>query len=56
MDQFLDPIREAFEGQIDFSGQKLAELLSTALLIITGVSRSGVACFQYHGGRSPLTL
>lgn len=48
MDQFLDPIREAFEGQIDFSGQKLAELLSTAMLVITGVSRPNVTCLQHR--------
>ncbi|KAJ5095127.1 Microsomal signal peptidase Spc12 [Penicillium argentinense] len=36
MDDILAPLQDAFEGQIDFHGQRLAELLSTALLIIFG--------------------
>ncbi|GFF47660.1 signal peptidase complex subunit 1 [Aspergillus novofumigatus IBT 16806] len=38
MDDILAPIQDAFEGQIDFHGQRIAELLSTALLIISGVA------------------
>ncbi|EAL92014.2 signal peptidase complex subunit 1 [Aspergillus fumigatus Af293] len=38
MDDILAPIQDAFEGQIDFYGQRIAELLSTALLIISGVA------------------
>ncbi|GFF21929.1 putative microsomal signal peptidase subunit SPC12 [Aspergillus udagawae] len=38
MDDILAPIQDAFEGQIDFHGQRIAELLSTALLIISGLS------------------
>ncbi|KAJ5910993.1 uncharacterized protein N7473_000296 [Penicillium subrubescens] len=36
MDNILAPLQDAFEGQIDFHGQRLAELLSTVLLIISG--------------------
>ncbi|KAJ5743659.1 microsomal signal peptidase subunit SPC12 [Penicillium manginii] len=36
MDEILAPLQDAFEGQIDFHGQRLAEILSTALLIIFG--------------------
>ncbi|KAJ6012963.1 hypothetical protein N7499_012437 [Penicillium canescens] len=36
MDELLAPLRDAVEGQIDFHGQHLAELLSTILLIISG--------------------
>jgi hypothetical protein len=36
-DQLLEKARNVAEGQIDFEGQKLAELLSTALLAIVGV-------------------
>jgi len=35
-DQILEQVREAIEGQIDFEGQKLAELLGTALLATVG--------------------
>ncbi|KAH8821580.1 microsomal signal peptidase 12 kDa subunit-domain-containing protein [Xylogone sp. PMI_703] len=35
-DQLLERVREIAEGQIDFEGQKLAELLATALLTIVG--------------------
>ncbi|KAJ6021620.1 hypothetical protein N7540_007124 [Penicillium herquei] len=38
MDELLAPIRDALEGQIDFHGQRLAELLSTVLLVISGAS------------------
>ncbi|KAJ5736573.1 uncharacterized protein N7483_001698 [Penicillium malachiteum] len=37
MDELLAPIRDALEGQIDFHGQRLAELLSTVLLVISGI-------------------
>ncbi|KAJ5953443.1 Microsomal signal peptidase Spc12 [Penicillium verhagenii] len=33
MDELLAPIQDALEGQIDFHGQRLAELLSTILLV-----------------------
>ncbi|KAI9832503.1 MAG: hypothetical protein M1819_004292 [Sarea resinae] len=36
-DQILDKLREAFEGQIDFEGQRLADLLATFLLAGTGL-------------------
>jgi signal peptidase complex subunit 1 len=36
-DQILEQVREAVEGQIDFEGQKFAELLGTALLATVGV-------------------
>ncbi|CAI7657591.1 unnamed protein product [Penicillium pancosmium] len=36
MDEILAPLQDAFEGQIDFHGQRLAEILSTALLVIFG--------------------
>ncbi|OOF92250.1 hypothetical protein ASPCADRAFT_176107 [Aspergillus carbonarius ITEM 5010] len=36
MDSLLAPIQEALEGQIDFEGQRIAELLSTVLLVISG--------------------
>jgi len=35
-EQLLDQIRDAAEGQIDFEGQKLAELLATVLLSAVG--------------------
>ncbi|KAJ5584063.1 uncharacterized protein N7459_003863 [Penicillium hispanicum] len=38
MDELLVPIQDALEGPIDFHGQRLAEILSTVLLIISGVS------------------
>ncbi|KAH7390493.1 microsomal signal peptidase 12 kDa subunit-domain-containing protein [Pyrenochaeta sp. MPI-SDFR-AT-0127] len=31
-DQLLEQVRDAVEGQIDFEGQRLAELLTTVLL------------------------
>ncbi|OJJ89523.1 signal peptidase complex subunit 1 [Aspergillus glaucus CBS 516.65] len=37
MDDILAPIQDLFEGQIDFQGQRIAEILSTVLLIISGV-------------------
>ncbi|KAJ5722874.1 hypothetical protein N7488_000909 [Penicillium malachiteum] len=37
MDELLAPIQDALEGQIDFHGQRLAELLSTVLLVISGI-------------------
>ena len=41
-DQILEQVREAVEGQIDFEGQKLAELLGTALLATVGDRKSVV--------------
>ncbi|KAL2866312.1 signal peptidase complex subunit 1 [Aspergillus lucknowensis] len=38
MDDILAPIQDVFEGQIDFHGQRITEILSTALLIVSGVS------------------
>ncbi|OTA60225.1 microsomal signal peptidase 12kDa subunit [Hypoxylon sp. EC38] len=35
-EKFLDQVRDAVDGQIDFEGQKLAELLATAALAIAG--------------------
>ncbi|KAF5647776.1 microsomal signal peptidase 12kda subunit [Fusarium sp. NRRL 25303] len=36
-EQALDQIRDVVDGQIDFEGQKLAELLATVLLVISGL-------------------
>ncbi|RJE18991.1 Microsomal signal peptidase [Aspergillus sclerotialis] len=36
MDNILAPIQDAFEGQIDFHGQRIAEILTTVLLVISG--------------------
>ncbi|PSN71584.1 microsomal signal peptidase 12 kDa subunit [Corynespora cassiicola Philippines] len=36
-DQLLDQVRDAVEGQIDFEGQRLAELLTTVLLGAAGI-------------------
>jgi signal peptidase complex subunit 1 len=35
-DQLLEQVRDISEGQIDFEGQRLAELLATALLATVG--------------------
>ncbi|KAI1000051.1 hypothetical protein K3495_g8148 [Podosphaera aphanis] len=35
-EQILDQLRDTLEGQIDFKGQKLAELLATILLSTAG--------------------
>ncbi|TVY49899.1 Signal peptidase complex subunit [Lachnellula occidentalis] len=45
-DQLLDQVREAAEGQIDFEGQKLAELLATFLLAVVGVISFVVGFFK----------
>ncbi|KAL9015588.1 MAG: hypothetical protein Q9185_007018 [Variospora sp. 1 TL-2023] len=37
-DQLLKQAQDLFEGQIDFEGQKLAELFSTVILAVTGQS------------------
>ncbi|KAK5134819.1 hypothetical protein LTR08_006051 [Meristemomyces frigidus] len=37
MDQLLEQARTVYEGEIDFEGQRLAELLTYALLSISGV-------------------
>ncbi|KAH6661250.1 microsomal signal peptidase 12kDa subunit [Truncatella angustata] len=36
-EQLLDQVRDIVDGQIDFEGQKLAELLATVLLSAVGV-------------------
>ncbi|KAF2205592.1 microsomal signal peptidase 12 kDa subunit [Delitschia confertaspora ATCC 74209] len=35
-DQLLDQVRDVLEGQIDFDGQRLAELITTVLLGAAG--------------------
>ncbi|KAJ5263771.1 hypothetical protein N7478_011376 [Penicillium angulare] len=35
MDNLLAPVQDALEGEIDFHGQRLADLLSTVLLIVS---------------------
>ncbi|KAJ9642876.1 hypothetical protein H2201_005822 [Coniosporium apollinis] len=35
-DALLESVRDVLEGQIDFEGQRLAELLSTAMLATAG--------------------
>ncbi|KAI0871492.1 microsomal signal peptidase 12 kDa subunit-domain-containing protein [Hypoxylon argillaceum] len=35
-DQLLEQVRDVVDGQIDFEGQKLAEILATLLLSIVG--------------------
>ncbi|KAI0816668.1 microsomal signal peptidase 12 kDa subunit-domain-containing protein [Xylaria sp. FL0064] len=35
-DQLLEQIRDVVDGQIDFEGQKLAEVLATVLLSVVG--------------------
>ncbi|KAI1431598.1 microsomal signal peptidase 12kDa subunit [Xylaria sp. CBS 124048] len=35
-DQLLEKVRDVVDGQIDFEGQKLAELLTTTILSIVG--------------------
>ncbi|KAI1826159.1 microsomal signal peptidase 12 kDa subunit-domain-containing protein [Xylaria intraflava] len=35
-DQLLEQVRDVVDGQIDFEGQKLAEILTTVLLTIVG--------------------
>ncbi|GAB1743169.1 hypothetical protein NU219Hw_g9025t1 [Hortaea werneckii] len=37
MDQLLEQARTVWEGEIDFEGQKLAELLTYVILSISGV-------------------
>ncbi|KAF2484476.1 microsomal signal peptidase 12 kDa subunit-domain-containing protein [Neohortaea acidophila] len=37
MDQILEQARSIYEGEIDFQGQRLAELLQNLLLSISGV-------------------
>ncbi|KAI1247893.1 hypothetical protein MGN70_011786 [Eutypa lata] len=36
-DQLLDQVRDLVDGQIDFEGQKLAEVLATVVLSAVGV-------------------
>jgi len=35
-EKLLEKAQDVFEGQIDFEGQRLAELLSTVILIVAG--------------------
>ncbi|KAI1495679.1 microsomal signal peptidase 12kDa subunit [Biscogniauxia marginata] len=35
-EQFVDQIRDVVDGQIDFEGQRVADILATALLSVTG--------------------
>ncbi|KFY68470.1 hypothetical protein V496_01092 [Pseudogymnoascus sp. VKM F-4515 (FW-2607)] len=35
-DQILEKVRDVAEGQIDFEGQRLAELLATVVLAVVG--------------------
>jgi len=37
MDSLIASLQDAVEAQIDFHGQHLAELISTVLLILTGI-------------------
>ncbi|KAL1984761.1 hypothetical protein VTN96DRAFT_8702 [Rasamsonia emersonii] len=46
MDNLLAPLQDALEGQIDFHGQRLAETLSTLLLILSGVVAFAVGFLQ----------
>lgn len=46
MEQVLEQAREVFDGQIDFHGQKLAELLTTALLSAVGAIAFLVGYFR----------
>ncbi|PGH23202.1 hypothetical protein AJ80_02732 [Polytolypa hystricis UAMH7299] len=36
MDELLAPLQDAFEAQIDFQGQKIADSLCTALITLSG--------------------
>ncbi|ORY69477.1 microsomal signal peptidase 12 kDa subunit-domain-containing protein [Pseudomassariella vexata] len=36
-EQLLDQVRDLVDGQIDFEGQKLAEILATVVLALVGV-------------------
>ncbi|KAL2013483.1 hypothetical protein VTN00DRAFT_1008 [Thermoascus crustaceus] len=36
MDDLLAPLQDVFEGQIDFHGQRIAEILYTTLLVLSG--------------------
>ncbi|KAF4548015.1 Microsomal signal peptidase 12 kDa subunit (SPC12)-like protein [Elsinoe fawcettii] len=38
MDAYLDKARDIWEGQIDFEGQRLVEVLSNVLLSVVGVT------------------
>ncbi|KAH8702615.1 putative microsomal signal peptidase subunit SPC12 [Talaromyces proteolyticus] len=46
MDNLLASLQDAAEGQIDFEGQRLAEMLSTVLLIIFGAASFVVGYIQ----------
>ncbi|KAI9742028.1 MAG: hypothetical protein M1834_000417 [Cirrosporium novae-zelandiae] len=47
MDDLLRPLQDAVEGQIDFEGQRLAELIYTILLPVTGLLAFLVGFFQH---------
>ncbi|KAF7558640.1 hypothetical protein G7046_g5520 [Stylonectria norvegica] len=36
-EETLDQVRDVIDGQIDFEGQKLVELLATVLLVVSGL-------------------
>ncbi|BDD61976.1 hypothetical protein MPDQ_005079 [Monascus purpureus] len=36
MDDLIAPLQDIMEGQIDFHGQRIAEILCTVLLVISG--------------------
>ncbi|KAF3810658.1 hypothetical protein GCG54_00006566 [Colletotrichum gloeosporioides] len=42
-DQILDQVRDLAEGQIDFEGQKLADLLATLVLSASGFTSQALA-------------
>ncbi|KAI4197696.1 MAG: hypothetical protein LQ350_005765 [Teloschistes chrysophthalmus] len=45
-DQLLQQAQDIFEGQIDFEGQKLAELFSTIILTITALLALALGFYQ----------
>ncbi|AEO69355.1 6a7312ec-ec5b-4649-ba1a-5691b0508a33 [Thermothielavioides terrestris] len=45
-EQLLDQIRDLFEGQIDFEGQKLVDLLVNVLLTLVGAVAFFVGYFR----------
>ncbi|KAL8922591.1 MAG: hypothetical protein Q9208_005095 [Pyrenodesmia sp. 3 TL-2023] len=47
-DQLLKQVQDIFEGQIDFEGQKLTELLSTIILTATGVIAFALGFWQQN--------
>ncbi|KAK0384794.1 hypothetical protein NLU13_7272 [Sarocladium strictum] len=63
-DQLLDQVRDVVEGEIDFNGQRRAELFSTLFLALTGLFafnigwvREDIALAVYTGlGGTALTF